>query len=62
MRRDTLRACLVSAVVGSVLTAIHCREMLLTHGAKAFCDWHVFSSYLVPFVVSLVSARLARLR
>jgi hypothetical protein len=50
----------VAAVVGSLLCAIHCPYVFVSDGLLAFCDWHVYTSYLVPFSVSLVSQQLVR--
>jgi hypothetical protein len=60
--KDVWRALLVAAVVGTVLSLIHCRRLFVLSGVRAFCDWHVFTSYLVPFAVSLCSARWAQRR
>ena len=60
MKRTLMRALTVAAIVGTALSAIHCRQMFSAEGLRAFCHWQVFTSYLVPFVVSLVSAHLAR--
>jgi hypothetical protein len=60
VRTDLARALLISAIVGSLLSYVHCREMFRQDGLIAFCNWHVYISYLVPFTVSLTSSVLAR--
>ncbi|MBI4511627.1 MAG: hypothetical protein HY698_18475 [Deltaproteobacteria bacterium] len=60
--KDLLRALLVATVVGTALSLVHCRKLFGARGIYAFCDWHVYTCYLVPFAVSMVSARMARSR
>jgi hypothetical protein len=60
MGRDLRRALLIAAVVGTALCLVHSRALFGAAGTQFFRRWQLYANFAVPFLVSLISSRLAR--
>jgi len=59
MAKDLKRALAIAAVVGTALSFIHGRS-LFAGEEGVFRKWQRYASFVVPFLVSMVSSQLAR--